>query len=101
MEIGVKGNNVTLSFDISRDVPSVISDEGIKWYLNMDNGSTVLITQGLRHDFDINKTSLTITNLNLNDQGTYSLNASNIIGSDSDIIFLDVQSKLYLLQYLP
>ena len=101
MEIGVKGNNVTLSFDISRDVPSVISDEGIEWYLNMDNGNTVLITQGLRHDFDINKTSLTITNLNLNDQGTYSLNASNIIGSDSDIIFLDVQSKLYLLQYLP
>ncbi len=101
VEIGVKGNNVTLSFNITRDVPSVVSDEGIDWYLITSNGDTVLITQGTRHVFDNGKTSLTITNLNLDDQGTYSLNASNIIGCDSGIIFLDVQSKLYLLHYLP
>ena len=91
MEIGVKGNNVTLSFEITRDVP-LVNESGIQWYHVNDSGDAVLITEGSRHMFNTNKTSLTISNIDLDDQGTYSLNASNIIGTDSDIVFLDIQS---------
>ena len=92
MEIGVKGNEITLNFTITRDLPLVVPDDGIQWYHTNDNG-LVQIVNSSRHLFDATVTSLTITNLTLTDQGTYSLSASNIIGNDSDKIFLDVQSE--------
>ena len=101
VEIGVKGNNISLTFGISRDVPQVAPDSGISWYLMRNNGSVEMIDAGPRHEFDVTRTSLTITDLNLDDEGTYSLNASNIIGIDSDTVFLDVQSESFLSSLIP
>ena len=96
VEIGVKGRNITLTIDISGAIPIVNRERDAIWYFRRNDGqSEQQIMTDSRHSFSLNREQLTITNLILEDQGTYSLNASNIIGRDSDTIFLDVQSETH------
>lgn len=71
----------------------VDSVTGITWSLTRGNGETEMLSEDSRHVFDSSRTSLNITDLTLDDQGTYTLTANNIIGNGSDTVFLDVQSK--------
>lgn len=91
-EIGVKGQNITLYFSVVEDEPKVLP-ASIHWYFH--NGEDVLeITDDdRRFGFSSDQLSLTITNLSLSDEGTYAVNATNIIGTGSAEVFLDVESK--------
>ena len=90
-EIGVVTRNITLTFQVSRDVPAV---NIVQWFLN---GTEIDGSSGY-HNFSSSKQSfsLTIFNLTLNDEGIYTFNASNIIGTGSNSLFLDVESKLLI-----
>ena len=88
--IGVKTRDITLRFQISGDVPAVPL-EGIRWYLQRDNISEIL--NGSRHVFSHDRRSLLLFNLELDDEGNYTMNATNIIGTGSDMIYLDVESE--------
>ena len=89
--IGVKTRDITLEFQISGDVPAVPL-EGIRWYLQRDNISEILGDS--RRVFSHDRRSLSLFNLELDDEGNYTMNATNIIGTGSDMIYLDVESEL-------
>ena len=91
ISIGVKTRNITLEFQISGDVPRVPL-EGIHWYLQRDTTSEIIGDS--RHVFSYDRRSLTLIDLELNDEGNYTMNATNIIGTGSDMIYLDVESEL-------
>ena len=88
--IGVKTRDITLEFQISGDVPAVPL-EGIRWYLQRDNISEILGDS--RRVFSHDRRSLSLFNLELDDEGNYTMNATNIIGTGSDMIYLDVESE--------
>ena len=93
ISIGVKTRNITLEFRISGDVPRVPL-EGIHWYLQRDTTSEIIGDS--RHVFSYDRRSLTLIDLELNDEGNYTMNATNIIGTGFDMIYLDVESELSL-----
>ena len=71
------------------DSPLVLV-ESIRWTFN----DVELVEDiGGRITFSDNRLSLTITNLNLSDEGVYTLTATNPAGSSSENIFLDVQGN--------
>ena len=83
-----------LQFSISRDLPEV-EIEGISWFFHK-NGDQRSITPGEkleRYVFSKNLLSLTIINLTQADDGNYTMEASNVVGTGADTITLDVQSK--------
>ena len=73
------------------DSPLVLV-ESIRWTFN----DVELVEDiGGRITFSDNRLSLTITNLNLSDEGVYTLTATNPAGSSSENIFLDVQGNTH------
>ena len=96
--IGVLGRSVTLQFSISDDLPPVTSNE-ILWQFTSVRSSTVqniTSASNTRYDFSDNMLSLTIGALTTMDEGSYTLEASTIAGSNSATIFLVVQGILCL-----
>lgn len=86
--IGVKGHAISLSFSVIGDEPSILPS-AVRWYLD----DTVEVTEDdERISFSSDRFSLTITNLSLSDEGIYTVNATNIIGTGSAEVFLDVES---------
>ena len=95
--IGALGTTVTLQFSISDDLPPVISS-GIVWQFTPVGSSAMQpITSSGRYTFSDDMLSLTIGTLIAVDEGSYTLEATTIAGSDSATIFLDVQST-YLIK---
>ena len=92
-EIGVRGRNITLTFDVTGDEPKVLPGE-VRWYFT-DGSVTTEVVSSSRIGFSADRLVLTITNLSISDQGNYTLNATNIIGTGLSSVFLDVQSKNY------
>lgn len=91
MEIGVQGRNITLLFKITRDVPRV-KPQDIKWYRrSLSNDTTEILVNDSRIMFSNTRDSLTIYNLTLSDEFTYIVNATNIIGTGSSSLFLDIE----------
>ena len=90
-EIGVKGRNITLNFSVIEDEPKV-NPEFIHWYLTNETGTLEITSDNQRFNFSEDMFSLVITNLSLFDEGTYTVNATNIIGTGSAGVFLDVES---------
>ena len=82
---------IVLEFNISGDVPPVSLDN-IRWTFN---DIELMEDIGGRITFSENRLSLTITNLNLSDEGVYTLTATNPAGSSSASIFLDVQGNTH------
>lgn len=91
MEIGVQGRNIALLFKITRDVPRV-KPQDIKWYRrSLSNDTTEILVNDSRIMFSTTRDSLTIYNLTLSDEFTYIVNATNIIGTGSSSLFLDIE----------
>ena len=91
LEIGVRGRNITLNFSVIEDEPKV-PPEFITWSLSSVEGMREITSGDKRFIFSEDKLSLFITNLSLSDEGNYTLSATNIIGTGSAQVFLDVES---------
>lgn len=83
--IGILSRSITLTVNVMEDNP-LVTPSGIKWFHN----NSVLVS-GPRIIFSSNRLSVTISNLMLSDEGTYTVIADNPAGSDSSSIFLDVE----------
>ena len=94
-EIGVKGRNITFSFSITGDEPR-IAPEDIKWFFMSKE-----IVASTKFMISNNKLTLTITNLTLDDEGNYTINATNIIGTGTSSLFLDVEGMMLLKIIIP
>ncbi len=94
--IGVLGNSATLTFTVTAAKPDV-ELAGLLWFFTPTGSSsrTLLSPANLtsRYAFSDSLLSLTISNLTLSDQGTYTLEATNAAGMGSDSVHLDVQSE--------
>ena len=94
--------NTQLQFNISRDLPAV-QVENIQWVFQRTGNSTRrLISPGddpNHYNFSVDHLTLMIFNLTQADDGNYTVEASNIVGTGSDVVHLDVQSKLSKLLY--
>ena len=89
--IGLLNEPVTLQFSIMGDSPLVLV-ESIRWTFK---DIELVEDIGGRIMFSENRLSLTITNLNLSDEGVYTLTATNPAGSSSESIFLDVEGNTH------
>ena len=92
--VGVVNRSVTLSFTIDQASP-VVSVENIVWLFN----DSTILNDGLQslldgHVFSSDLLNLTLTNVQHSDQGFYSLVATNEAGTNSSVIFLEVEGKL-------
>ena len=92
--IGEEDQSATLSFTVSNDIPEVTSD-GLEWYFTPVGGSRQPITSASdsRYTFTADLLSLTINPLVVADEGNYTLEATNVAGTDSADIFLDVEGN--------
>lgn len=84
--IGVAGRSITLTFNITEDNPTVLPND-IQWLFN----GTELMIPASRGSFSRNRHSLTIHNLSLTDEGTYTLVAINPAGTSQASLYLDVE----------
>ena len=92
--IGVEFRDVELTFNISRDLPSVIIED-IRWFFQEKQNITPRqIVNNHHYKFSDDKLILKLVNLSLLlDTGFYIFEASNIVGTGRDSVYLDIQSK--------
>ena len=92
--IGVEFRDVELTFNISRDLPSVIIED-IQWFFQEKQNITARqIVNNYHYKFSDDKLTLKLVNLSLLlDTGFYIFEASNIVGTGRDSVYLDIQSK--------
>ena len=78
---------------ISRDLPAVQTND-IRWFFQRtgDSEQTNISPDNAHYNFTTDQLTLTIFNLSQADDGVYTVEASNIVGTGSDNITLDVQS---------
>ncbi len=88
--IGVTGSSVSLGFTVSMDQPPVVSKD-IHWSFTRAGHEATDIAGSVRQTFSLDKLTLTISDLNTGDEGTYTILASNQVGSSSATVFLDIQ----------
>ena len=81
---------MTLQFNITQDHPPVTPD-GIVWTFN---GTKLNFNNSSRLTFSADRRSLTISRLNLSDEGLFTMTASNPAGSDTASIFVDVEGNI-------
>lgn len=92
--IGVEFRNSQIQFMIFRDLPTVQTSD-IRWFFQR-TGSSVreAIIPSSHFSFSNDQLTLMIFNLTQADHGNYTVEASNIVGTGSDTVALDVQSEL-------
>ena len=85
-----RNNTVTISFNITA-VPAV-TPANIQWYFK----STLveLLNNNNKYIFSSNRHSLTISNVQVSDIGTYRITATNIVGSNQTDVNLIVYGML-------
>ena len=91
--LGVVGENVALSFNITNDDPRVTTD-GIQWIFTNSEGSTDIT--GLNIDeftFSGDLLSLKIIGVSHDNEGNYTLIARNPAGSAQSTVSLEVEGK--------
>ena len=91
LEIGVKGRNITLNVSVVEDEPNVVP-EFLRWFFCDEEATVEITSDAEQFGFSEDRLSLVITNLSLSNEGTYIVNATNIIGTGSAQVFLDVES---------
>ena len=93
--VRVVGQSITLSFNISNDLPPVTVD-GIQWTFESSNGPIIELmamqTTNAHYSFSEDMLSLHIGPLTKLDRGTYTMTATNIAGIGSGSIFLEIES---------
>ena len=87
---GVLSSSVFLEFTITMDLPPV-TEEDIQWSFVGVSGLPLYINASSRLSFSPDRLALAIPDLSYDDEGTYTLLATNLLGSGSASIFLDVQ----------
>ena len=90
--IGAQNTSVTLQFSIFNDLPPVSSTDVVWQFTPVGSSVMQAITSDGRYIFSDDMLSLTIGELVVTDEGSYTLEATTIAGFDSATIFLDVQS---------
>ena len=94
--------NVTLSFIVTRDNPT-IRPKNITWLFtsSLTPNTTRVLTVDVdsRYSFSRDRLSLTIRNVTLTDDGEYQLVAVNLAGNDSDYITLSVNGMYNVFVY--
>ena len=94
--IGVQFRDTQMTFTVTRDLPKV-TQVGIRWFFTQQGVNTRReIVPGDQPDhyvFSNDRLTLSIMLLNLSDSGTYTVEASNIVGTGSALANLNVQSK--------
>ena len=93
--LGINGMSATLQFSIA--LPPVIP-VSIEWRFNPISGPVVTLTQSssVRYNFSADMLSLSITGLVSADEGTYTLIASTLAGSNSAVIYMFVQGTAHV-----
>ena len=96
--LGIKGLSTTLQFSVSADALPPVIPANVEWRFNPISGPVVTLTQSssVRYAFSADMLSLTITGLVSADEGTYTLIASTIAGSDSAAIHMFVRGTVHL-----
>ena len=89
----LRNNSVTLSFNITAVPPVDFSD--IQWYFqsSVDEVVEILNTTN-KYIFFPDRHSLTISDVQLSDVGTYGITAANVAGSNHTNVTLVVYGKL-------
>ena len=95
--IRAQNTSVTLQFSISDDLPPVTSTDVVWRFTPVGSSIMQTITSDGRYIFSDDTLSLTIGELVVSDEGSYTLEATTTAGSDSATIFLDVQSTYLIL----
>ena len=91
--VGVEFREAEMRFNVSRDLPLVLVDD-IRWFFKQQGFNTRReIIDDDRYTFSEDRLTLTVRFLNLTDSGTYTVEASNVVGTGSASAALDVQSK--------
>ena len=95
--VGVEFRDAEMRFNVSRDLPLVKVDD-IKWFFKQQGFNTRReIIDKDRYTFSEDRLTLTVRFLNLTDSGTYTVEASNIVGTGNASATLDVQSKFVIM----
>ena len=98
--IGVQFRDVQMTFNVSRDLP-LVEMENIRWFFTQQGTDTKkeIIPEDQPNHYTLtnSRLTLTITFLNMSDSGTYTVEASNIVGTGSASTILEVQSKIIII----
>ena len=89
--IVVNGQEATLSFSVTNDIPAVTAEDIVWRFTDQDQNVHILDEEDDRHTFSEDKRTLTIPEVHELDEGLYTLEATNAAGMDYASIFVDVQ----------
>ena len=94
-QVAVVDRGFTLQFTVSNDRP-LVTPSGIRWSFQRSDGTTIELTPDTdtRYTFSSDMLSLTIEAISLEDEGSYTLTATNSGGTNSATIQLDVQGMI-------
>ena len=96
MVIELIGESVSLYFNVTLGLPEA-EHENITWSIVQPHEYKQLpLNTTTMHVFSPNFLSLTINDLNYNDEGKYQLEVCNQVGCGADRIHLVVEGKRYL-----
>ena len=89
--LGIVYNEIILTFVIDNAFPSV-KPSNVIWKFRSDSSQlTMTLSTGSRYSFSNDRLSLTITDLTHDDQGQYTITATNEAGTDQYFITLDIE----------
>ena len=97
----LRNTTVSIEFSLNSQVFPAVQLTNIRWIYSTENSSKILDTSSsnnTRYNFSSNLLSLTITNLQVADDGNYTLMASNEAGIDTATFNLTVYGKNYVVK---
>ena len=89
--LGLVKGNIAVTISIKNASP-IVRPENIKWMFQNNTGlNAVILEENTRYHFTANHQSLTLKNITHTDEGNYSIQATNEVGSDIVSITLEVE----------
>ena len=92
--LGIVHRSITLSFVIDNAFPNVEPANAV-WMFRAEDSPIITVREQAdsRYKFSSDRRSLMITNLTHEDEGQYTITATNAAGSDSFAVNLDIEGK--------